>query len=419
MIHSTSGPTCFRALAFLLVLGSSSLALPASAAGRICIDNDVVQFGNRFVGTTTIASVAVTNCGDQALTFTDVSVHPATGAAFQVSSKCATGLMLAPGDNCAASVAFSPLVTGQTSGGLWLRATTNVADELFTFYGRGIDAQAGTASIDFLPTSAALGTQLLNARSTGLRVEVHNPGPAVLIPTRFVLNGPAAYDFVAELNTCRVGTPIPAGEGCFVVIYFQPQTAGPRLANLVIDSPQLASLAILQISGVGTTTVGPQKVGVVEYYNAAQDRYFMTALAQEIEALDNGVFAGWTRTGYSFAAYVSAAQGFAPVCRFYIPPGYGDSHFYSASPAECADVLGRYPFFAYESPNAFYIGLPDSASGSCAMGTAPVYRVWDHRSDANHRYTTSTSVVDEMRALGWIPEGYGPGPYYPIMCEPQ
>jgi hypothetical protein len=35
--------------------------------------------------------------------------------------------------------------------------------------------------------------------------------------------------------------------------YFKPQEAGIRRANLVIDSPQLASLAIMQISGTGVT----------------------------------------------------------------------------------------------------------------------------------------------------------------------
>ena len=418
MSHSMSGSTYAHVLVSLFALVGLSVALPAGAAGRICIDNDVVQFGNRFVGTTTIANIAVTNCGDQSLTFTDVSVHPATGPAFHVSTNCATGLTLAPGNNCAVTVQFAPLLTGQTSGGLWLRNTTSVPDELLTFYGRGVDAQAGTASIVFVPTSAAFGAQLLNAQSAAVRVEVHNQGPAALTPTRFVLNGPAAYDFVNAFDTCRAGTAIPAGEGCFLSLYFRPQAAGPRFANLVIDSPQLASLAILQISGFGAT-FGPQKVDVIEYYNAAQDHYFITALAQEIQALDTGVFAGWKRTGYAFKAYFAPAQGFAPVCRFYIPPGYGDSHFYSASPAECAQALAQYPFFTYESPNVFYIGLPDTTTGICQMGTTPVYRIWDNRIDSNHRYATSTAVVDQMRALGWIPEGYGPGPYYPIMCEPQ
>jgi hypothetical protein len=411
-------PILPRVLVLLLMLVDMGMAMSARAAGQICIDNDVILFGNRFLGTSTIANIAVTNCGDEPWSFTDVSVDLATGPAFHVSTTCATGLVLAPGNKCPVTVLFAPLVTGQTSGGLWLRNTTSAPDELLTFYGRGIDAQAGTASLTFAPASAVFGEQLLNVESAALKVEVHNQGPAALTPTRFVLNGPAAYDFSGVFDTCQVGTAIPAGQGCFLSLYFRPPAAGARLANLVIDAPQLASLAILQISGIGATLT-PPTVDVVEFYNASQDHYFITALAQEIRALDNGVFVGWTRTGYAFKAYPAATPGFTPVCRFYIPPVYGDSHFYSASPAECAEALAKYPFFVYESPSVFYIALPDTTTGACLVGTTPVYRVWDNRADSNHRYTTSTAIVGQMRALGWVPEGYGSGPYYPIMCAPQ
>ena len=39
------------------------------------------------------------------------------------------------------------------------------------------------------------------------------------------------------------------------------------------------------------------------------------------------------RTGYTFSANRSLIG--SPVCRFYIPPPNGESHFFSASPAEC------------------------------------------------------------------------------------
>ena len=70
----------------------------------------------------------------------------------------------------------------------------------------------------------------------------------------------------------------------------------------------------------------------------------------------------------------------------------------------------------YESPNAFYIGLPDMGTGACAAGTVPVYRLWNNRSDSNHRYTIDTRVKVEMIAKGYLAEGYGPDAV--VMCAP-
>src|SRR4029077_3290989 len=149
------------------------------------------------------------------------------------------------------------------------------------------------------------------------------------------------------------------------------------------------------------------QVAVIEFYNASFDHYFISSLQPDIDALDTGKFPGWARTGQTFTAYSQSTAGTNPVCRFYLPPAYGDSHFYSASPAECAAVQARYPFFALESPAVFYILLPDPTTGACPGGSSPVYRVWDNRAHPNPRYTASRITRDQMVAAGWIAEGYG------------
>lgn len=157
---------------------------------------------------------------------------------------------------------------------------------------------------------------------------------------------------------------------------------------------------------------------VVEFYYAARNHYFISAAQTEIAAFDNNVFPGWQRTGFQFKAYSMPTAGANPVCRFYIPPPY-DSHFYSASAAECAQVQATYPFFDYESPNVFYIALPDQATGACPPATIPVYRLYNNGQGGapNHRYTTSAAVKAQMIAQQWVAEGYGPDQV--IMCSPQ
>ena len=95
---------------------------------------------------------------------------------------------------------------------------------------------------------------------------------------------------------------------------------------------------------------------VVEFYNATLDHYFISARQADIEALDSGRFAGWSRTGATFDVYPSFVSGTSPVCRFYLPPALGDSHFLSASPVECADVAARFPGVVLEDARIMYVG---------------------------------------------------------------
>jgi serine protease len=149
-------------------------------------------------------------------------------------------------------------------------------------------------------------------------------------------------------------------------------------------------------------------IPVIEYYWAAKDHYFITANPAEIAALDAAPPGGWARTGQSFGAYPQATGMTSRACRFYIPPAFGDSHYFSASPEECAAVQVKFPVFTYETQNAFYIDLPDVNTGACPAGTVPVYRLWNNRADTNHRYTTSLTIRNQMLAKGYVPEGYGP-----------
>ena len=156
---------------------------------------------------------------------------------------------------------------------------------------------------------------------------------------------------------------------------------------------------------------------VIEYYNAALDHYFISATASDIDALDSGKFAGWSRTGYVFKVFGQPTGNASPVCRFYIPPAFGDSHFYSGFPAECSEVEARFPQFILESENAFYVDLPDTQTGACPADTIPVYRVWNHRPDTNHRYTTDPALRKAMVAKGYVAEGSGPDIVF--MCAPR
>jgi hypothetical protein len=71
----------------------------------------------------------------------------------------------------------------------------------------------------------------------------------------------------------------------------------------------------------------------------------------------------------------------------------------------------------YESPNVFYMPMPDTRNGACPAGTQPVWRFLNV-ARTNHRYTTEVLVRDELRATpGWVAEGYGDDAV--VLCSPK
>jgi len=166
------------------------------------------------------------------------------------------------------------------------------------------------------------------------------------------------------------------------------------------------------MSGAPTTSILAK---AIEYYHAAFDHYFITAIPGEIVKLDNGTFAGWTRTGKAFNVFVTGTPDTAEVCRFFSTSfAPKSSHFYTPFAPECATVKQN-PNWSFEAA-VFNMALP-YADGSCPGGTVPLYRIYNDGMGAapNHRYTTDFDVFGNMVNLGWKPEGVGVGI---IACVP-
>jgi hypothetical protein len=170
------------------------------------------------------------------------------------------------------------------------------------------------------------------------------------------------------------------------------------------------------------TPTAPATVDVIEYYNQVLDHYFITWIAAEIANLDAGrTPTRWTRTGSTFKAFttpqaaaVAAKVGTSDICRYYIPPGLGDSHFFGRGTAECNATGAAHPTFVLEDPQFMFMYLP--VAGVCPPGTIAVYRVFSDRADANHRYMIDRAIRDQMVARGWLAEGDGAD--LVVMCAP-
>jgi len=264
-----------------------------------------------------------------------------------------------------------------------------------------------------LPNTIDFGSTAVGTPSLMQAVTMTNSGNAPLsIQTAAI--GDAQFK---QVSGCMPGTVVVPGASCTMQVQATPAAEGPATSKLALFTNDGYYEFALTANGVAAASAVGQAptVNVVEYYNADLDHYFITWIASEMANLDQGLTPSrWTRTGKSFLAYAQPAATTSQVCRYYIPPSDGNSHFFGRSVAECNATFQAHPEFVLEDPAYMQVVLP--AAGTCPSGTQPLYRVYNNRVDANHRYTIDRAVRDQMVAQGWVAEGDGDD--HVAMCVP-
>ena len=193
------------------------------------------------------------------------------------------------------------------------------------------------------------------------------------------------------------------------------------ISVVVLLNGESCSTQTIDVLAGSTPPSLPKLVVAVEYYQAGWNMYFVTALPNEIAALDGGAFGGvWTRTGRQFNVYAleGAPASSSTVWRFlstmFAPKS---SHVYIANELEY-DALESGTIAGWQLEGAVFSAPLPAGDGTCAAGSIPVYRLYNnHMSGApNHRLVTDANDFAQMVAAGWSPEGEGVGVAF---CSPQ
>ncbi len=386
----------------------------AAGAPNLQASPPLAAFGNVTVGQLSgTTAITISNAGTAAAS--GMALVNSNATEFIVSGNTC-GATLNAGASCALNVAYAPSAAGADSATLTVNFAGGGALSV-SLSGTGVAAPpppAGTGQLS-LPAAVTVPDQTLGTTGAPQTVTVSNIGSAAVIVSSIASSN--GGEFAVSGSTCAT---VNAGASCSFSITFAPTAAGGRSATVTVTSNGTGSPQAIAVSGTGTSGATPPPAGTtavaVEYYHAAFDHFFITAIADEITKLDNGTFVGWARTGRSFNVYPNAGAGLNGVCRFFSTAfGAKSSHFYTPDAPECGVVKANVNW-TFEA-EVFYIPYP-TFEGVCPVNTIPVYRVYNNGLSGapNHRYTTDLSVRAAMLALGWIPEGAGP--IGVIMCAP-
>jgi hypothetical protein len=130
-----------------------------------------------------------------------------------------------------------------TTGASWVSATDATGVPLIT-----ISYEA--AAVEASPSGATFAqTQPLGTTSAGATETVTNTGSGPMVVTGWSFGGTNPDDFFVGASSC--GGEIAVGASCRLTVRFAPQGAGPRSADLQIESNDPSSPAIVALSGTG------------------------------------------------------------------------------------------------------------------------------------------------------------------------
>lgn len=413
----------FRTFARLTALVALAVAAPARA--DVYLSTPIITFGETETTRVSRQSLFVANDGADPLSLTGLQVRGDNDKEFAVaaSSTCSADTVLLTGERCRIDLEFAPEVAGERTTQLRVYTDFSINPFNVALSGTGtVLVKPGDPYRSMIsdPPSVEYGVRAAGQATAVVRISLVNNGTDIARVDTLVLAGRNVKAYEIVQTDCVQPKAITPGNACYADVRFTPQSDGPFSAVLRL---RLYDGDRLEVALIGTGGTLPAKARnfVIEFYNATLDHYFISSLTPDIVANDTGANAGWTRTGRAFNAFpptvtLAKAGTRTPVCRYYIPPPFGDSHFYSASPAECAEVGIKFPKFTFESADVMGMVLPDLVTGACAASSIPVYRVWNQRADSNHRYTVDKALRDAMLAKGYVAEGYGPDGV--AMCAP-
>lgn len=240
----------FRPLVWLLLL----LVIAALVAGYLYLrpvpatpafDPPALEWAElRVGGASDPATVEITNVGERAMRLDSIAVSGEHRDEFEVVSESCTGEVQEPGRSCTVEVRFAPREMGQRSASLELSGNLVWRSPELSLGGLGIAPR-----VVLEPEGVEFGEQEVTRPSESSLVRFVNAGTDTLEVRGIALAGEHPADFVLE-DRCS-GRTFGPEERCAFRVSFAPRAAGPRAAEVKIETDVPGGASIARLSGTG------------------------------------------------------------------------------------------------------------------------------------------------------------------------
>ena len=377
-------------------------ALPAAPVATASPGS--LAFATTLVGASSAVQIAtLANSGNAPLLLGAVT----TSAGFIVSGgTCSTGLSLAAGASCTASIAFAPTVAGVASGTLTFNHNASPSTSTVALSG----SASTPVPVAVLTPPALTFSQVTGTVSAAQTVRVSNSGSAPLALSGIAITGAQASEFRQIATSC--GSAIAAGASCSVDVAFAPAANGSRTASLVVTHNAAGSPSTVALSGSGNSTpqpvvsvsnnvidlgavpLGASATGSVTVTNSGQAPLVFSALTLAGSAAADYALAGTCAPGLSMppGQTCTLSVRFAPTALAARPASLALA---SNAPAVAVGLNGT---GAVAAAPAITLAPTAQNFGTAAVGAAPLSRTVT--------LTNSGSAVLSIAAIGVTGAGF-------------
>jgi Abnormal spindle-like microcephaly-assoc'd, ASPM-SPD-2-Hydin len=206
-----------------------------------------IGFGSLNTANTATRTVTVQNTGNAALTGLSISVSGGNGSFTVQSTTC--GSSLAAGNQCTATVAFSPQSVGGIAGTLVVADNAADSPQDVSLTGTGTSPNMAIA-----PTTVAFGSLTIGKLGATQPVTVSNTGSGPLTVSTVKVAGANPGSFAITADACAAAT-VAAGHSCTITLQYTPKLTGTLAGTLTVNSSVAPATVTLGGSGVAPQAV--------------------------------------------------------------------------------------------------------------------------------------------------------------------